>query len=447
MRWWIYQALFAVVYVALLPRFLLRMCRRGGYANRFADRFGHYPREVSEKLAELRGKAVWIHAVSVGEVYVAAQMMAALREQMPDIRFVFSTTSSTGWTEASQRVTDRDVLIYCPLDFPPCVKRALDAVQPRAFILTETEIWPNLIRSCHRRGIPLFLINARVSDHSAPGYRRLRYWFGPVLRMFTRIFAQSEQDRDRLTDAGADPETVEVTGSFKFDTARRAPEKEKAVRVFLDQYGCGGDRRVLLGGSTWPGEDEILVTIYQKLRSSFPRLRLVLVPRHFEKADAVQATVERAGFVCVRKSKLRPTPDILLQQAMERGDGVIVADTTGELMGFYGNARIAFVGKTMCEKERGGQNMIEPCLCGCATITGPHTENFRPVMADLLASDAVLQVAGREKLTAQIWQLLSDDQKCESLGARAVAAVEKRRGVVSKCAREMLALLEERKQA
>ena len=208
MRWWIYQALFAVVYVALLPRFLLRMCRRGGYANRFADRFGHYPREVSEKLAELRGKAVWIHAVSVGEVYVAAQMMAALREQMPDIRFVFSTTSSTGWTEASQRVTDRDVLIYCPLDFPPCVKRALDAVQPRAFILTETEIWPNLIRSCHRRGIPLFLINARVSDHSAPGYRRLRYWFGPVLRMFTRIFAQSEQDRDRLREAIFDNQII-----------------------------------------------------------------------------------------------------------------------------------------------------------------------------------------------------------------------------------------------
>lgn len=441
MRWWFYQVLFAVVYVVMLPRFLFRMARRGGYASRFADRFGRYPPDVLERLRGMDGRAIWIHAVSVGEVYVALQMMSALRERDPSVRFAFSTTSSTGWREAEKQLPPDDVLLYCPLDFPPCVRRALDAVQPRAFLLTETELWPNLIRACAARDIPLFLINARISDRSAPGYRRFRYWFGPVLRRFARIYAQSEQDRRRLLDAGASPETVAVTGSFKFDTAKRAPEKEKTVGDFLSRYDCGPGRLVLLGGSTWPGEDRILVDAYKKLRPVFPDLRLVLVPRHFEKADAVQRTIEHAGFLCVRKSRLGGGVDAPLVSAMRKGEGVIVGDTTGELMGFYGNASVVFVGKTMCEGERGGQNMIEPCLCGCATLTGPHTENFRPVMADLLEAGAVVQVADEAELAVELEKLLADPAVRSSLGRRASEAVNRRCGVVGQCAKDLLARL------
>ncbi|MEI7903287.1 MAG: glycosyltransferase N-terminal domain-containing protein, partial [bacterium] len=163
MRWLLYNLLFAVAYVAMLPQFLLRMRRRGGYRNRFGDRFGRYPDEVAGRLRSMDG-AVWIHAVSVGEVYVAGQVMRSLRDRLPELRFVFSTTSSTGWKEAEQVVGASDVLIYNPLDFPACVKRAMDTIRPCACILTESEIWPNLIRFCHRRGVPLFLVNARVSD-------------------------------------------------------------------------------------------------------------------------------------------------------------------------------------------------------------------------------------------------------------------------------------------
>ena len=154
MRWFFYNLLFAVAYTAMLPQFALRMKRRGGYRNRFGDRFGRYPYEVESQLRKLDG-AVWIHAVSVGEVYVAGQVMRALRGRDPGLRFVFSTTSSTGWKEAEKQVGPEDVLIYNPLDFPRCVKRALDAVRPKALILTESEIWPNLIRACHSRGAPL----------------------------------------------------------------------------------------------------------------------------------------------------------------------------------------------------------------------------------------------------------------------------------------------------
>ena len=422
--------------MAMLPRFWWRMRRRGGYRNRFSDRFGRYPADVAQRLDAVRG-AVWIHAVSVGEVYVAGQVMRSLREACPGVSFVLSTTSSTGWKEAEKQVGPEDVLIYNPVDFTVCVRRALDAVRPRALILTESEIWPNLIRLCRRREVPVFLVNARVSDRSAPGYRRLRFWFGPVLRMFTAIMAQSETDRRRLLAAGASPETVEGTGSFKFDVAGRDPRKEAAVAAFLAEHDCGRDRMILLGGSTWPGEDAVLVDIYKRLCPRYPDLRLVLVPRHFEKADAVQDAVERAGFRCVRKSRAGSCASASVTAGGQ--PPVVLADTTGELTGFYGNAAIVFVGKSLC--EHGAQNMIEPCLCGAATLVGPHTENFRPVMSDLLEAEAIIQVSDAEALGREVEALLADPSRREAMGARAVAAVMRRKGVVARCAARLMSLM------
>lgn len=424
MRWLLYNVLFFVAYLAMTPHFLIRMARRGGYRARFADRFGRFPAEIRARLAAMKERPVWIHAVSVGEVGVAAEVMKLLREAHPGLAFVLSTTSSTGWRVAEKQVTPADVLLYCPLDFPWAVRRALEAINPRAFLLTETEIWPNLIRACARRSIPMYLVNARLSDRSAPGYRRLRFWFGPVLRLFTRIFAQSALDRARLLAAGADPERVEVTGSIKFDVARRAPEKERAIAAFLAKYGVSAGSTVLLGGSTWPGEDEALLDIFGGLREAHPELRLVICPRHFEKADAVEANIRKAGLRCVRKSRLAPE---------DPGDpaadsrAVILADTTGELMGFYGNASIVFVGKSLC--EHGAQNMIEPCLCGAATLVGPYTENFRPVMSDLLEAGGVIQVPDAAALGREIARLAGDAAARKALGARASAAVVRRRGV------------------
>ncbi len=453
MRWYLYNVLFAFAYAAMLPQFLLRMRRRGGYRNRFADRFGRYPPEVEARLRQLDG-AVWIHAVSVGEVYVAGQVMRALRERMPEARFVLSTTSSTGWKEAEKLVSPDDVLIFNPLDFPPCVKRAVAAIRPRAFILTESEIWPNVIRTCNLRGVPLFLVNARVSDRSAPGYRRLRFWFGPVLRMFTAILAQSEADKRRLVEAGAQPSKIEVTGSFKFDVANRAPDQEQAVAAYLSRHDAGRNRIVLLGGSTWPGEDAVLIAIYKRLRERYADLRLVIVPRHFEKADAVQAEIEKAGFACVRKSResskvLKCESSKVLKCESSKvlkcessdsgqpvaGPAVILGDTTGELMGFYGNADLVFVGKSLC--EHGAQNMIEPCLCGAATVVGPNTENFRPVMSDLLEAGGLIQVTDAAELEREIGRLAGDAAARRALGERGAAAVLKRKGVVGRCAATM----------
>lgn len=436
MKWFLYNVLFTVAYCAMMPSFLLRMKRRGGYRARIGDRFARYPADVLDKFGECRSSrlCVWIHAVSVGEVHVAGQLMRALREIDPDVRFVFSTTSSTGWRTAEQVVTADDALIYNPLDFPWLVRRALDQVRPQAIILTETEIWPNFIREAARRRLPIFLANARISDRSAPRYKALRWFFGEVFRCFTKIYAQSDADAERLVAAGADPSSIDVTGSFKFDVARRNPAKEAEMRAWI------GGGRVLLGGSTWPGEDLALLRLYRSLPQD---VRLVIAPRHFEKADAVEANILNEGFRCIRRS--RGDTDTLRGDAapsnLPPGRAVYLADTTGELMGLFGVASAAFVGKSLC--AHGSQNMIEPCLCGVPTVVGPFTENFRPVMSDLLAAGAIVQVGDEAGVRAALLSFFSDSDKerTRALGERAEAAVCRRRGATGKCAKDIMSFL------
>ena len=428
MKWFVYNLLFTIAYVCMMPKFLWRMARRGGYVNRFADRFGLYPDEILARLADGR-RRFWVHAVSVGEVAVAGQLMEELRRQSPDMAFVLSVTSSTGWTQATKVVREADILIHNPLDMPRCVRRALDAIQPEAYIITETELWPNIIRLAKQRKIPVFLVNARISDRSAPGYRRLKCWFGPVLNMMTRIYAQSDLDKQRLCDAGCDEGRVEVTGSMKFDVAHRNEAKEAELRDYLTAAGVASTARILLGGSTWPGEDAFLLKVYAKARAIDSTLRLILAPRHFEKADAVEANIRAAGFDCLRRSRVaQPEP--------MADDTVILADTTGELMGLYGLADVVFVGKSLC--EHGAQNMIEPCLCGCATTVGPNTENFRPVMSDLLAHDAILQAPDAEVLEATLLHLVEEPSAAKALGTRSAKAVALRCGVTPRITADVL---------
>lgn len=408
MKWALYNLLFAAVYPFLLPSFLFRMFRRGGYAARMNDRFAIYPEGLFDSFGD-GARPVWVHAVSVGEVQVALQFIRQWRAVEPTVRFCFSTTSSTGWKTAQAGLGEQDILIYNPLDFPNFVKSALLRIKPRAVVLVESELWPNFIRCAAKYKIPLFLVNARVSDRSAPRYRAGKFFFKDVLGSFTRIYAQSDVDAQRLRDAmkPQDAEKVEVTGSFKFDSALRNEAKEQEMRQWV------GENEVLLGASTWPGEDEVMLRVYSRMKK---KMRLVIAPRHFEKADQIEKNIINAGFTCRRRS---------------RGDKegeVYLADTTGELMGLYGVADIVFVGKSLCAK--GGQNMIEPCLCGKCVLVGPETSNFRPVMSDLKSSNAIIEVSDEEELSEKILAVAEDPTLRAEFGERAKKAVEARKGVV-----------------
>lgn len=437
MRWILYNTLFTVGYLLMLPSFIRRMRRRGGYRAHFRQRFGRYEPDVAAALQRRPGR-LWVHAVSVGEAFVAAKLLEGLRRRCPGLSIVLSTTSSTGHAVCERLLAPDDVLLYFPIDAPAFVRRALNHVRPRAVVLTESEIWPNFLRACARREIPVVLVNGRISDRSFPKYRALRAFFGPILRTFRILLVQSERDRDRLLEIGARPERVQVTGSMKFDQAPPAPETLQRVRSDLDRLGFPPDGPLLLGASTWPGEETVLLQAYRTLRTRHPSLRLVLVPRHRERGDEVEAAIRAEGFPCRRRSR-----DASREPADGRpppSDTVLLADTTGELLAFHALADLVFVGKTL-EPHHGGQNMIEPASLGKPVLVGPHTENFAAPMALLREARAIRELASSAELTEALDALLSDASARLRLGAAARAAVATHAGALDRSVEALCAAL------
>jgi 3-deoxy-D-manno-octulosonic-acid transferase len=421
MIWIVYNLLFPLVFLLMLPKFLLRMARRGGYKKHFEQRYGIYGHGTTARLSE--GRYIWIHAVSVGEINIALSFIEAYRKQNPDALFVLSTNTSTAHALGEKRMDSRDVLIYFPLDFPFVMKKAFDAINPLKLILVECEIWPNLIREAHRRGIPVSLINGRLSDSSFRGYMKLRSFTRRLLTMIDPICVQGRQDAERMIALGAHPETVKTLGTAKYDLPPPAADADAPARAVLKEAGVPDNALILLGGSTWDGEEEALCKIYKTLREKYPELFLVLVPRHAERRDDVVAAIEGQGLTCSLRSQGSSAADVL------------VIDTTGELMGFYAAADLVFVGKSLT--QHGGQNPIEPALFGKPIVVGPNMENFPSVMDDFLSAGALRQVDSFQSLEKTISELLEDSNVRKNLGSAAAQLVESRRGAVDRMVKEV----------
>jgi len=419
MMWLIYNLLFVFGFLVMLPRFLWRMARRGGYARNFLERFGRYAPAVRAQLAA--GGRVWVHAVSVGEVGVGLRLIAELRRRQPDLRCVLSTTTSTGHAVAQRQLAAADVLIYFPLDFPLLSRRVLNLIRPRALLLIENELWPNLVRGAGRRGIPVVMVNGRISPHSYAGYRRLKPWTRRLLAGVNLCCAQGAADAQRLRDLGAPADRVRVLGSAKYDLAPAGDGGASQARAALRAAGFADERPLLLGGSTWPGEEAALLDAWRAVRDGCPDLALVLVPRHAERRAAVLEEINRRGLRAVLRSD-PPAP-----AAAARPD-VLLVDTTGELRNFYAVADVIFVGKSLT--RHGGQNIIEPAQCAKPVIVGPHMENFDSILPDFLAAQAVIQVPDAAALTRAIRQLLADPDARRALGARAAEVVHRKAGAI-----------------
>ncbi len=420
MIWLLYNILFVIGFLVMLPHFLLRMKRRGGYLHDFSHRFGSYRPELRAKLRE--GPRIWVHAVSVGELFVAMKFMEELRKRRPGARFVLSTTTSTGHAIADRQLQADDVLIYFPIDFPAIVRRALNAIRPQALVLVECELWPNLIRLAKRRGIPVVLVNGRISEHSYRGYRMLRIFTRPLLSEVDLFCVQSEADRERLVDLGAAASRIHVVGTAKYDLASGDGGGAEKAWAVLGKAGIGRDDLVLLGGSTWAGEEAALLDAYRGLKERFPRLALVLVPRHAERSGDVVKDIEAAGLRWVRRTALEAGPQ-------ERPD-VLLVDTTGELKMFYAAASIIFVGKSLT--QHGGQNIIEPAQFGKPILVGPNMENFAAVMDDFRSAGAIVEVKDAKGLLQAIEQLLADEARRALYGRHAAEVVRDNAGAIAK---------------
>jgi len=426
------------------------MARRGGYRKHFEQRLGIYGHGTTARLDEAR--RIWIHAVSVGEIRVALRFITAYRRENPEARFVLSTATSTAHTIGEKELDRRDVLIYFPVDLPLVMKRALDAINPLKLILVECEFWPNLVRQARKREIPVSLINGRISDSSFRGYMKVRAFTRRLLEMIDPICVQSQQDAERVVAMGARPETAHILGTAKYDLSPPGVAPAAAARTILDNVLVPANAQILLGGSTWPGEEEVLCQIYKNLKAENPDLFLVLVPRHAERREEVQNVIEAQGLSCTLRSQLDPPlrsgsaggvappeefDSIGRASLSERADAcaespsdVLMVDTTGELMSFYAVSDVVFVGKSLC--EHGGQNPIEPALFGKAIVVGPNMENFPSVMDDFLVKGALSQVQDVLALEKTIEKLLNDPVAREQLGAAAQQVVESHRGVIDR---------------
>jgi 3-deoxy-D-manno-octulosonic-acid transferase len=427
MIWWVYNFCFVIGFALMLPRFLWRMARRGGYARHFLQRFGRYALDVRARLAE--GGRVWLHAVSVGEVGVALRLIQELRAAQPALRFLVSTTTSTGHAIAQKQLTTDIPLIYFPLDVPPVSRRVLNLIRPRALLLIENEMWPNLIRTARKQGVPVAMINARISPHSFGGYKLLRFLTRRLLPQFTAFFAQGQPDADRLLALGAPADRMRVMGSAKYDLAPTGDAGAEKARTALAAAGFDAARPLLLGGSTWVGEETALLDALVALRPLVPNLALILVPRHAERRAEVLAELSerKLSVVCRTTMQKVEHPDVLL------------VDTTGELRNFYAVAQVIFVGKSLT--YHGGQNIIEPAACAKPVLVGPHMENFESIVPDFLAAQALVQVKDAGELRAAVARLLQNPAEAQALGARAAAVVQAKAGALHATVQQLLPLL------
>jgi 3-deoxy-D-manno-octulosonic-acid transferase len=379
---------------------------------------------------------IWVHAVSVGEVLAVSRLIQWMDAARPDCRIVVSTTTRTGQELARERF-GADRVFYCPLDLPWAVRSYLNALKPRLLVLAETEFWPNLLRGCFRRGIPVAVVNARISDRSWPRYRRLRRLWRPFLAPISRVLAQSKTDADRLKFLGCLPERVSVAGNLKFDV--RAVEEAEATRL-LKTLTSG--LRLIVAGSTLEGEEAALLEIWPRLLEADPQLAMVLAPRHPERFGSVAALLEKSGFTWVRRSGWRSGSEAFIPP-LKPGQ-ILLLDTIGELASVYSLAAVAFVGGSLV--PAGGHNPLEPAQFGVPIVMGPHTANFRAITGDLLAHQAV-RICAKEELAAAMTGLLEAPQAAQAMGERAKKVFEQQAGATARSAEALLELLSAKQES
>ncbi len=424
----LYTALLAFVLLLTLPYWVLQILRHGKYRAGLRQRLGAVPATLTRRQAR---PAIWLHAVSVGEVLASTGVVIALRQTFPAHQVLVSTTTSTGHRLAAQRFGAENVF-YFPLDFPFAIRPYLKAVQPELVVVAETEFWPNFLRLAKNSGARIAVINCRISDRSLPGYRRLRFW---LPRLLTKsldnvdvFLAQTDEDRRRLLEIGAAAGKVTVAGNLKFDVTPPPPPKIVAnLRVSLRQSGADP---ILVCGSTLADEEGLLLSAFRNILLNHPQAVMLLAPRHPERFTEVAALIGKLGFPLWRRSLWNGAP---------LAGGVFLVDTIGELAALYALATVAFVGGSLV--PRGGHNILEPALHGVPIVTGNHYENFRDIV-NLFVSRNAVRVVGLAELPLLFMELIENRGEREALGRNALAALEAERGATGRTVAALLQLMQ-----
>jgi len=409
----IWDVLYLFGLFLVFPVLLFRMLVHGKYRSRLLERFGAVPRRRGDRAC------LWVHGVSVGELLASRTIVAAFRRRHPDWDVVISTTTDTGYAAALTTFADCHVITF-PLDFTGAITRSLSRVRPSLVVLMELELWPNFVRLCARRRVPVVIANGRLSERGHRLQKMLGFVLSGSYRGIARVCVQTEEYARRFADVGAPPGRIVVTGSLKYDAV---PDEVPGVDGLRRDLGIAEDEKLIVAGSTFAGEEDILLDVYSRLKGDHPTVRLAVVPRHPERFDTVCSLIRRRGFRVLRRSGGKPSGS--------GADVVILGDTMGELVCFYAAASVVFVGKSLV-RPGGGQNLIEPAALGRAVVFGPYVANFSETRDLLLARDAAVQVADANELATAMGRLLADEKASADMGERAAAVIRTARGATDR---------------
>jgi 3-deoxy-D-manno-octulosonic-acid transferase len=425
-----YNLLFTAGFALTWPYFTYLIWRRQPFWERLGERLGHYPKAVKDWL-QRPDRPVWIHAVSVGEVLLARVLVRELRRHRPALRVFLTVGTPTGRRVAEPLLDDKTCLVYVPTDFYYSMMRAFRRVKPRALILVENEIWPNMLWRAKKMGIPVCLVNSRLSRRNRRLFRAARTFVRPVLQLFDWIGVQSEEDLGRFAIAGFPEDRLHLMGSMKYDVADLASDNPGKGREIRQRVGWDQGQIVLLGGSTHPGEELVLAELVRQLKGKHPKLRLMLVPRHVERKNEILQQLAGIGLSIGLRSNFE-------QEAGQDPD-VLLVDSTGELRDLYPACELVFIGKTLTGK--GGQNFLEAARHGRAILAGPHMENFQSLRREFLADRAMVVSSDAATLAQELDGLLASSAEREELGRRAQACFREHLGAGARHVEAMLKFL------
>ena len=417
MFWLIYNVLLVLgspVIVGLL--LTKKRCQRGLLA-----RLGQVP----TVLQHLPGPVVWVHAVSLGEVTAVVPLLRMIKEEDPHQTIVVSTVTETGREMVLKRLNGIATHCYAPLDFWWAVNRYIRVLNPRLFLLVESEFWPNLLTCLEQHQVPVCLVNGRISSRSFSRYRLVRRLMKPIWSLLDMALMQTAQDAERIKELGVNAKVVHVTGNMKFDQTFDCQKNFDSTQTIRTSLGISEAELVIVAGSTHPNEEEQLLDAYRSLSHSHMNVVLVMAPRHVERAQALEGVIARCGLSCVRRSQMS---DKNILSAQHHSPRVIVLDSRGELPHVFCLGLVGFVGGTLVPV--GGHNLLEPAQWGRPVLFGPYVDHCRDIAHQLLQAGGAIQIHQQKDLVTHLLRLLEHPAEAEQMGRQALAVVQQNRGVV-----------------
>jgi len=421
----LYNILFTFFLIFAAPYFLLRSLIDGRFRRELTQRMGFLP-TLSLK------KPIWVHAASVGEVFCSVPLLQRIKREFPQRPIVLTTMTRTG-NERAKTISEADSALFLPIDHPLIIEKTLRKIDPNLLLIAETELWPNLLRSCGKKGIPVVVFNGRISEKSFRGYLFFKFFFKECLKHVSLFLMQTEEDRMRIIEIGAVSNKTRVVGNLKFDQSISSLTQE-AMAEMAKSLGLQGKKKIFIAGSTHPGEEEILLSLFKDLRKIDPHLVLILAPRHLERLEEVERILKQESISWMRRTSFPMGHDRSNEEPKELPE-VILLDTMGELMSLYSLGTLIFVGGSLVPV--GGHNPLEPLIFKKCVLFGPYMFHFSEISRSLIKAGGSIQVRGRDDLFSHLKHLLSDEGTCKEVGERGYQFLQKHRGATERMFEEI----------